>query len=318
MTMMKAPPPIVDTRPEIAGAPVDFASLWSLGGLTFRQLSARSIAGYRQHHLDARSAQFAFYAMLALAPLLIVVIAIVAWLPIDGERVLASFRDAVGAGMPDNVFDLVMRQIEDIQRRSSLGLIGIGLVLLAIAGSRMLMTVSAGLDAAYGYQIEQRRHFWKTSGLAFALTWGAFVLFLAAMVLQVVGPVATEAIVSRVEAAWVHVLLSKGVRWGVVCAFMLLVTSIIYWLMPTAKVRWHWVSPGSLFATVGWVAVTQGFRLYVENVARYNETYGTLGGVVVLLIWLYFTGAVLMMGGQIDSVIQTAAGKSRQDEPRKG
>jgi membrane protein len=95
---------------------------------------------------------------------------------------------------------------------------------------------------------------------------------------------------------------------------MLLVTSTIYWLMPSANVRWHWVSPGSLFATVGWIAVTQGFRLYVENIARYNETYGTLGGVVVLLTWLYFTGAVLMMGGQIDSVIQTAAATLHRED----
>jgi membrane protein len=280
-----------------------------LGGLTIGELVRRSLRGYRQHQLDARSAQFAFYAMLALAPLLIVVIAILARLPLHGAQVLASFREAIGAGMPESVYSLIERQIEDIQRRSNIGLIAIGLFLLVVAGSRILLTISAGLDAAYGYKIEQRRHFWKTSGLALLLTWGTILLFLVAMVLQVVGPMLTEYVLSRVETAWVHVLLSKGVRWGAACGFMLLVTSTIYWLMPTAKVRWHWVSPGSLFATVGWVVVTQGFRLYVENVAQYNETYGTLGGVVVLLTWLYFTGAVLMMGGQIDSVIQTAAGK---------
>ena len=69
------------------------------------------------------------------------------------------------------------------------------------------------------------------------------------------------------------------------------------------------MSPGSLFATTGWVVVTQGFRIYVENFARYNETYGALGGVVVLLIWLYLTGSLLLAGGQINAVIHCAAEK---------
>jgi membrane protein len=88
---------------------------------------------------------------------------------------------------------------------------------------------------------------------------------------------------------------------------MLLATSVIYWLIPGTKVRWHAVSPGSLFATTGWVGVTQGFRIYVENFARYNETYGALGGVVVLLVWLYLTGSLLLAGGQINAVIHRAA-----------
>jgi len=282
---------------------VPFSTLWQFGGLSIGQLARQAITGYRKNQFDARSAQFAFYSMLALAPLLIVIIACVAQLPLEG--VLDSFLKAVGVGMPQSVAQLIRRQVEDIQAHSSLGLILGGLLLLAIAGSRVFLTLSAGLDTAYN--VQQRRRFWKNGGVALVLTLGVFVLFLVAMILLVLGPMATAFITDRIEVAWVHVLLSRGVRWGVACGFILISASSIYWLCPTVSVPWYWLSPGSTFATTGWIVVTQGFRLYVENLGRYNETYGALGGVVVLLIWLYLTGSLFLMGGQIDSVIHRAA-----------
>lgn len=282
---------------------VGYRQLWRFGGLSPLQLLRESIRCYQQHQQDARSAQFAYYSMLALAPLLIVIIACVSRLPLGG--VLESFERAVDVGMPQNVVTVIETQIDDVQQHSYFGLPLIGLALLAIAGSRLFLTMGAGLDAAYG--VEQRRTFWKSSGVALGLTFCVFVLLLLAMVLLVVGPMMTGFITSRVEVVWVHVLLGSGVRWGVACSFMLIATSFIYWIIPTPKLQWYIVSPGNAFATGGWVLVTQGLRIYVENFARYNETYGALAGVIVLLIWLYMTGSLLMMGGQINSVIHRAA-----------
>ncbi|MCH7987578.1 MAG: YihY/virulence factor BrkB family protein, partial [Planctomycetes bacterium] len=109
------------------------------------------------------------------------------------------------------------------------------------------------------------------------------------------------------------------IKWGVACGFMLMAASIIYWVVPSADVPWHWFSPGSVYATAGWVIVMWGFRVFVENFARYNETYGALAGVIVLMTWLYLTGSVLLMGGQINGIIYRAemlsrdAGNQQQD-----
>ncbi len=289
----------------------DFATLWRLGGLSPLELARRAVSSYHAHRVSALSAQFAYFAILAFAPLLIVLIATVAQLPMRG--VLDSFQDAVAAGMPENVTRLLRSQIKDIQSHSNWGLIVAGLFLLAWAGSQIFLTIAAGLDASFG--VEQRRKFWKSGGLALALTFGVLALFVIAMVLLVVGPIITEFILARVDAPWVHILLYRGVRWGVACAFLLCATSTTYWLMPTAKVSWHWLSPGSVFATAGWVAVTHGFRLYVENFASYNETYGALGGVVVLMVWLYMTGTLLIVGGLIDGVIHQAATRQNDAQP---
>lgn len=284
--------------------PVTLRILWRLGGLSVWKLMMRTIRERRSHQLDARSAQFSYYSMLALAPLLILIIASVAQLPLDD--VLESFLRAIKAGLPENVERLINRQIVDIQKHSTWKLMIVALVLLSVAGSQVFLTLGAGLDAAYG--VEHRRRFLRASGVALALTFGVFVLLLLAMVLLVIGPMVAEFLLGRIDAPWLHVLLSTGVRWGVACGFMLIATSVVYWLVPSVKLPWYWISPGSLFATVGWIVAMQGMRLYIENVAstRYNETYGALGGVVVLLVWLYMTGTLLLTGGQINGIIRHA------------
>ena len=274
------------------------------------EVARRAFQSYRRDGLSARSAQFAYYSMLALAPLLIVVIATVAIFPVDGA--IDSFLRALDVGMPESAVRLISRQVRDIQVHSSLGLVGAGLVLLAIVGSRLFLTIGAGLDAAYN--VRRRRRFLKAGGLALGLTLGVFLLLLVAMMLLLIGPAAARFVNRFVEQPWILVLLSAGVRWGVACGFMLISTATVYWLVPSVKLPWHWISPGSLFAVAGWIVVTQGFRLYVENFSRYNETYGALAGVVVMLVWLYLTGAVLLMGGEINSVIHQAIADKRAAE----
>lgn len=295
--------------PSDKAARIGIVALWRLGGLSPWQLIRQSLKCYREHKFDARSAQFAYYSMLALAPLLIVVIGCVAQFPLEGvlerEGVLDSFLKAVAKGMPDNVVELIKGQIRNIQEHSTVQLIAVGLVLLGIAGSRLFMTMGAGLDAAY--DVERRRKFWRSGGVSLLLTLGVSLLLLAAMVSLVIGPMVTRLITDMVHIPWNQFLFYTGIRWGVACGFLLISTSVIYWIVPSVSLRWYFLSPGSVFATTGWVVVTQGFRAYVENLGRYNETYGALGGVVVLMIWLYLTGSLLLMGGQINSVIHRAA-----------
>ncbi|HTI52330.1 MAG TPA: YihY/virulence factor BrkB family protein [Planctomycetaceae bacterium] len=280
--------------------------LWGLGGLSWWDLLRKTWRSYRENHFDARSAQFAYYSLLALFPFLILLLAILARLPLRG--VLESSLDAANHGLPDTVAELLDRQVADIQAHSTVSLIAGSLFLLTLAGSQVFLTIKDGLNTAYG--VRETRRFWQVYGLAFLLTVAASLLFLVALVLMVVGPLLSEWIAAReFDIGWLTLLLQRGVRWVVVCAALWIYTSTIYWLGPSVKLRWCWLSPGSVVATVGWVAVTQGFRLYVENLGRYNETYGTLGGVIVLIVWLDLTGAVLFLGGQTNAVIHRAAGE---------
>ena len=296
--------PSKETLPSKAGC----CRLKWLGSLTPMAVLVEALRAFSRENLDARSAQFAYYSLQAIAPLLIVVIAAVAQLPLEG--VLESFLEGTDHALPRGAQQVIAGQIQDVQQRSSSSLVLLALAILGYAGTRLFVTVSRGLNAAYG--VEEQRHGWQIYGLALLLTLGAMLLLLVALVLLVVGPMLSRWLIELVDLPIYEVLLHRGVRWAVVITAILLASSLIYWLAPSVKHRWSPLAPGSLFATSGWVAISLGFRYYVENFARYNQTYGALGGIIVLTVWLYLSGAVLLMGGQIGGVIHRAsAGEPR-------
>lgn len=280
--------------------------LWQLGGLSWWQVLRRTVHDYRENHFDARAAQFAYYSLLALFPLLILLLAALGRLPVAG--VLENSLDAADHGLPETVAELLKRQVRDIQKHSTWSLIGISLFVLTLAGSRLFMTITDGLNAAY--KVRETRRFWQVSGMALGLTFAASLLVLVALVLMVLGPFLSGWIAARdFNLGWLEVLLRRGVRWVVIGATLWIYTSTIYCVGPNVRLPWYWLSPGSALAIVGWVVVTQGFRLYVEHLGQYSETYGALGGVVVLIVWLDLTGGVLLFGGQLNAVIHGATGE---------
>ena len=279
------------------------ARLWRFGGLSIWQLMVRSFRRYRANQFDGSSAQFAYYSMLALFPLLILLIAAVARLPFAG--VLDNALDAAQLALPEEIYQLLERQIRDIQARSTVRIFAAGLGVLTIAGSQVFLTITEGLNRAYGV-VETRRS-WQVYGLAFLLTIAASLLVLIALVLMIIGPMLSSWLSGRnITFPFLQTVLQSGVRWGVVCACLWIATTTVYSVAPSIKLPWYWLSPGSVFAVIGWVIASQGFRWYVEDFATYNTTYGALGGVIVLMVWLNLTGAVLLMGGQINGVIYHA------------
>ncbi len=290
---------------------IGFRAMWKFGGLTPWDLIRQAVRGYNQHRLSAQSAQFAYYAMFTLVPLLIVIIACTAQLPIRG--VIASMENAINQGLPTAVSQMLFAQIEDIQKNSTYSLIMAGLALLCWGGTRLFFTMGTGLDAIF--EVDHRRTFLKAGGLSLLLTFGVLLLFLTSVILLVLGPELARLVLEYFYTPWLHLLLSAGVRWSIACGFMLISTSVIYWVVPSVKLPWKVITPGSLFVVISWVIMLQGFRLYVENFAHYNETYGTLGGFIVLLAWLYLTGAILMMGGEINGVIYRSAKQKAEKIP---
>ncbi len=282
---------------------IGFRAMWKFGGLTPWDLIRLSFTGYNHHRLSAHSAQFAYYAIFTLVPLLIVIIALVAQLPIQG--IILSMENAINEGLPQSVSQMLFDQIEDIQQKTTFSLILVGLFLLSLGGMRLFLTMGTGLDAVF--EVDHRRSFWKSGGLSLLLTFGVLFLLLLSMILLVVGPELARLLLEKFDTPWLHLVLSAGTRWSVACGFMLISTSVIYWVVPSVKLPWRIFTPGSLFVVISWVIMLQGFRYYVENMAHYNETYGTLGGFIVLLAWLYMTGAILMMGGEINGVIYRSA-----------
>ena len=283
--------------------------MWRFGGLGWFELVTRTRRAFLNNHLSARCAQFAFYCMLALVPLLIITIAAIALLPLKG--VVSSFLRVLKRGLPPEAYQLVADQVQDIQQTSTSGLVLIGLLIFIFGGSRLFLTIGEGLNAAFGLPPRHRRI--RAHWLSLLLTLGMMLLLLVGLVLLVVGPILTTWAIRILEIPALETFSFHFVRWVIVTFGLLLFTSALYSFAPAAHVPWRWFTPGNVFAVAGWMITSQAFRWYVENFAFYNQTYGARGGVVVLLLWLYLTGAILFIGGQINGIIFQAVAKSAAD-----
>lgn len=288
---------------------VTTGEMWRLGGLSLREFLRRVSRQVIKLNLGGRSAQFAFYAIFSTAPLLILILAAAIALPIGG--LIESFIQAIQAGMPKESADLLRRQIASIHLATGWTMASGAGLLLAFSGSRIFLTLGEGFDAAYG--VETRRHFLKERMISIVMAYLVFVLLVLTMILLVFGPRVTQLTLRELHLQEFQTIAYHLIRWGIAAGFMLISSSFLYWIIPHQKLAWHAVSPGSLFAAVGWVAVTIGVGAYVDSFEQFNETYGTLGGIIILLTWFQLTGYLLFLGGAINGVITRAA----QDLNRK-
>ena len=278
----------------------------ALGGLSLWELSKRTYLEYSRNQLAAKSAQFAYYSILALAPLLILTIAGIAQLPLTG--VLGGFLRLLKQGLPADAYTLVEHQIFDLQGHTTGRLVIVNLFLFIYGGWKLFLTMGEGLNAALGAPPYARR--WRAHGVSLIFAVSVVALLMLSLAALAISSLAAEKLLAKLELTESSQWILHTLRWAIVTGLLLFLTNAMYRLIPAVKFRWRWLSPGSVFAVVAWTIASQVFRLYVAWYSPYNETYGALAGVVVMLLWLYLVGDILMLGGQINGVIHQATGEA--------
>jgi membrane protein len=180
--------------------------------------------------------------------------------------------------------------------------VGLGVALWAASGG-MAMTMAA-LDKCY--ELEAGRPFYKQRPLAVLLTVGVAVFILMVVVLLPVGTAVKTWLIGRgyiTGSNLVWIMLFDLVRWVLALLFMVSALTLVYHVGPSVKHRFHWVTPGAVFCVVVWIVLGLVFRLYIDKFGKYEQTYGTVGGVAVLLLFFYVDSLVLLIGAEINSEI---------------
>lgn len=237
----------------------------------------------------------AFYVFVALVPTLIAVISLYGLVadPIDVSRQLGPFLSA----LPPEAAELVRTQVEAItsQEKASLGLgLVVGVVVALLGASKGMLALVSALNIAYDEQ--ETRKFVRLRGLALLLTVGLAVAAVVGLGGMVVVRNLAERLGTFGETA-VSIL-----RWPALAMLVVLGLAALYRYAPDrAAPKWRWVTPGALAATVLWLVGSIAFSVYVRNFGTYNETYGTLGAVVVLLLWLLLTAYAIVLGAEFDA-----------------
>lgn len=273
----------------------------------------RTVHDFFRLHISGRSAELAYYLLFSTAPLLIFLITISALLPI--QDLLETTLSAIEEGMPANVSKLIRKQLVDVEGATGVTLTLGSMFLLLTSGSRIFQGLGQGIDAAYG--VEQPRRFFKAKLVSVAMTFLLLSLILLTMIGLVFGPQLTRFVLQELSLDWMQTADYQFIRWGSSAGFMLITSSLLYWVLPTPRVKYFLISPGSLFATCGSVAATIGLGYYVDSFHRFNETYGTLGGIIALMIWYHLTGIFLLTGGLINGVIHRHVCDLETGQPKK-
>jgi membrane protein len=246
------------------------------------------------------AAQLAFYFLFALFPMLIFLAALVGYLPIP--QLLDRMIDYLSQVLPTVAIVLVRQTLLEITRGPRSGLLSFGLIATLWASSSGLHALIYSLNVAY--RVKTMRAWWRDRLLAIGLTFGFSILIIAALTIIFVGAnlgtfLANEfRLGTGFQTGWLLL------QWPTMVLFMLLGLELLYFSAPNRPMRWQWMTPGASFALVAWLVISFAFKWYVSRVANYTLTYGSLGSVIVLMLWLYFTSIAILIGGEINGVFE--------------
>ncbi len=281
-------------------------SLWSLGGLTWKELGRRVWGGMNENDLLNRAYELAYNFLLAVFPMLLVLLALLGIFASEGSTLRNDLFYYFQVALPPSAYQLVTHTLDEIVRASGGGKLTFGLIFALYSGSAGMTQLMTTLNAAYA--VRERRSWIKIHLISLGLTLAISILIIAALFLVVGGGYVLNLVAQHFGMSAVAYVGVKVVQWVFALAFVVFAFAVIYYFAPNIyEQHWYWITPGSLVGVVIWVAASAGLRLYLHFANSYSKTYGSLGAVMILMLWFYVTGLAFLIGGQINATIEHAA-----------
>jgi membrane protein len=270
----------------------------------------------QEDEIFGRAAQLSYYFLLALFPLLIFLTSFIGFVVGSGTGMRHSLFNYLGKVMPATAFVLVDTTITEITNASGGGKISFGILAALWAASTGMGAITQALNVAY--EVSETRPWWKQKAVALGLTTALALLIISALALVLYGGHIADSLAGHFGFGSVFIVAWKILQWPVLLVFMLTAFGLIYYWAPDLHDQdWRWVTPGAVIAVTIWLIISFGFRIYLHFFDSYSKSYGSLGAVIVLMLWLYLTGAAVLIGGEINSEIENAAATQGATQAKK-
>jgi membrane protein len=261
----------------------------------------RTVSEFIEDNLADWAAALTYYGLLALFPALIAMVSVIGLVG-DPRSTTDSLTEIITSIGPESAGETFSGPIESIA--SDRGAAGFAFVIgLAVALWSASSYVGAFIRASNViYETPEGRPFWKLRPLQLLVTLGMVVLMaLLALGLILTGPL-VDAVAGPIGVGDTAVTVWNVAKWPAMAALFVLMVNLLYYAAPNVRVRgFRWVTPGSLVAIVGWGVASAGFAVYVANFGSYDKTYGTLGGLVALLVWFWISNLAILFGHQFNA-----------------
>ena len=279
-------------------------SAWKLGGLSVMDLGKRVWREANEDEIFDRAAGLSYYFVFALFPALLFLTSLLGMLPIP--NLMEQLMAYVDRAMPADAASIIHKTLDEIVGGATGSLLSVGALVALWAASGGLVAMMAALSVAY--DVQDSRPWWKRRAIAIGLTFALAGVLLSAAVLLVFGGAIGGFLQDTAGLGDVAVKIWNLGQWPLAVVFVVFGIALLYYAAPAVEQRtWRWLTPGSLFAAVAWIAMSFGLRLYVSHFANYTATYGSIAGVILLLLWLYLTGLVIILGAEVNAEIEHAA-----------
>jgi membrane protein len=268
--------------------------------LRFRALKA-TVQEFQRDDALGLAAQLAYYLILALFPFILVLVSLMGTFGSQelASEVLGYFRRV----MPEEAYKIIATFTGNIISGDAKapGLLSFGILFTIWAASGAFAALINALNRAY--DVQETRPFWKVRGIAILMTLGLSVLILAGVLLLVLGPQIGTTIANVFGLDDLFLLVWDIARWPVALLFMVLTVALLYYLAPDVDQPFRWITPGGLIGVLLWVLASVAFNFYVSNFGSYNKTYGSIGAVIVLLLYLYISSLTILFGATLNATL---------------
>jgi membrane protein len=287
-------------------------SPWKLGGLSLVELGRRVWGEISKDEVTDRAAALSYYFLFSLFPALLFLTALLGYLPVEGlqERLLAYASDV----LPPDAAATLKRTLTEIVSERRGGLASLGILAALWASSNGMGSLMSAMNSVWG--VKERRSWWRRRLVAVGLTLGFSAFIIGSLIVLVFGGMIGSAVANLFGLGDAFKVLWNAVSIPLVVVCALLGIELVYYAAPAGPREWRWITPGAAVALAAWLAMSFGLRVWVGRFADYSATYGSIGGVILLMLWLYLTSVVLLVGAEIDAEIEAAANQPSEPSRR--
>jgi membrane protein len=292
-----------------------FIQGWKIRGWRWKTFGKRLWTKVNTDDVLNRAAILSFYFLLALFPLLLFLIALLGSFADTGTELRRNLLTYLGGIVPVSASDLINTTVDEISKKSSGGKLSFGLLTSLWFASSGMGAIIEGLNVAY--DVKETRAWWRRTLLAIALTIALAVLIITALALMFYGSRIAEGIANRYGLGAAFTSLWTVLQWLFVLVFVFLAFQLIYYFAPDLhEQQLRWLTPGAAVGVILWLLVSFLFGSYLNFYNTYSVVYGSLGAVIILLLWFYLTGVTILIGGEVNALIEQAAARAGDPEAK--
>jgi membrane protein len=284
-----------------------------LGGVHPWGLDRRVTASAERNDSLGQASKIAYSLLFALFPFLIFLTTLPAFLPVT--NLIDMFMRGAERVVPDAALNYVQRNIHLLMSHERSGLLSVSFIVTLWAASSAIMAVMDSLNRAYG--ISERRPYWRVVGTAMLLSVGLTTFTMAAAILMLLGSQIGSLLAVQAGFGPTFHTLWVLLRWPAVVVILMVAMAAVYYFGPNLRQGWRWMTPGAIFAIIGWIVASLGFSYYVRHFGHYDQLHGSFASIVMLMTWMYLSGLFVILGGEINAKIEHGSPHGREPGQRK-